>query len=513
MIVAGCTYTVDTQIDALDANPGNFVCERALRGGESREAAEVEGLCSLRAAVMEANATSAEDRIVVPVGTYNLTLPIADGGGRLTVSNSVLIQGADKAGTIISQAVNDRVFSITNGDVAINNVTIEGGDAQTGGGIRVDTASLKMVDVTIRDNFGFTGGGGILVSAGGEARIYRGAIHDNNSIGAFGGGIWNQGVLWVYESTISNNQANRAGGIRNSGDMNLRNTTVSGNMANSPEAGVGGISQIDFAVLNNVTITNNIGVGNNVASFRGGGIQTSEGATTVMKNSIVAGNDGGTGPNDCVGPLTGDSKYNLIGDTTDCVIPSFLSTYLLDVDPQLGPLVNNGGATATHNLGGMSPARESAYAFPPPAVNACESHDQRGVPRPQGAGQCDMGALEATSATSFITGFVLVDAATDTDIRPLRHGDLLDLSTLPEQISVRAVTSGLPGSVVFDLDDVLNFQTENIAPFSLGGDDSGNYAPVDLTTGEKTFRATPFSGQNGAGAAGGSLKIEFMVQT
>jgi hypothetical protein len=124
-----------------------------------------------------------------------------------------------------------------------------------------------------------------------------------------------------------------------------------------------------------------------------------------------------------------------------------------------------------------------------------------------------MGALEATSATSFITGFVLVDAATDTDIRPLRHGDLLDLSTLPEQISVRAVTSGLPGSVVFDLDDVLNFQTENIAPFSLGGDDSGNYAPVDLTTGEKTLRATPFSGQNGAGAAGGSLKIEFMVQT
>jgi hypothetical protein len=40
MITAGCTFTVDTQIDAPDANPGDFECERALRGGESREAAE-----------------------------------------------------------------------------------------------------------------------------------------------------------------------------------------------------------------------------------------------------------------------------------------------------------------------------------------------------------------------------------------------------------------------------------------------------------------------------------------
>jgi hypothetical protein len=344
-------------------------------------------------------------------------------------------------------------------------------------------------------------------------RIYRAQIHDNSATGAFGGGIWNQGEIWVHESTISNNQSNRAGGIRNSGNMNLRNTTVSGNMATSPGAGVGGISQVNFAVLNNVTITDNTGVGNNAGSFRGGGIQTSAGATTVMKNSIVAGNDGGTGPDDCDGSLSGDSKYNLIGDTTGCTIPSFMATYLLDVDAVLGPLADNGGVTATHHLGGLSPARESAYEFPPPASDACESHDQRGVPRPQGDGQCDMGALEMTPVTSFITGFVLVDAATDTDIGPLRHGDLLDLGTLPAQVSVRATASGSPGSVVFDLDAVAATQTENIAPYSLGGDVDGNYAPVTFSSGEKTLRATPYSGQNGTGAAGGSLNIEFTVQS
>ncbi len=77
----------------------------------------------------------------------------------------------------------------------------------------------------------------------------RSAIIDNMATGAFGGGIWNQGELWVYDSTIANNNSNRAGGVRNEGQMNLRNVTVSGNSAHSPEAGTGGISQNGFAVL------------------------------------------------------------------------------------------------------------------------------------------------------------------------------------------------------------------------------------------------------------------------
>ena len=511
-IFSGCSYHVDTYLDAVDANPGDYRCERALQAGESREAAEEEGLCSLRAAIMEANATVAEDRIFIPIGIYELNLSAAEGGGKLTVSNSVRIHGSGKSSTIISQKVNDRVFSVINGDIKIDNMTIEGGDAQTGGGIRVDEADVEMVDVIIRDNFGFTGGGGILVTEDGEMRIRRASILNNSATGAFGGGVWNQGTLWIYDSTISENQSNRAGGIRNSGNMNLRNTTVSGNTATSPEAGVGGISQIQFAVLNNVTITDNMGAGNNANSFRGGGIQTSEGATTVMKNSIVAGNDGGTGPDDCVGSLTGDSKYNLIGDTTGCSIPSFVFTHLLDVDPLLGPLAPNGGTTLTHTLTSLSPAKESAYAFPPPAIDACESHDQRGVPRPQGAGQCDMGALEVTTANYFITGFFLVDALTDTDIRPLLHGDILDLSVLPSEISVRVQVSGAPASVVFDLNEMPSPQIENFAPYSLGGDAAGDYAPFSFTSGEKTLRATPFSSPDGTGAAGGSLEIVFLVQ-
>jgi CSLREA domain-containing protein len=498
-LVASCTFQVDSTQDLPDANPGDYACDAGR------------GLCTLRAAIMEANFAPTIDTILVPAGVYDLDLPTNSGGGRLVISNSVTVQGAGKDTTIINQTVNDSVFQITNGEVAVNNVTVQGGDSQAGGGFNIGNAIVDITDAVIRENFGFTGGGGILVNAGGDVRVRRVSIRDNEATGAFGGGIWNQGVLWVYESEITDNHSNRAGGIRNSGNLNLRNVTVSGNYVHSPDAGVGGISQNGFAVLNNVTVTENTGAGNSPGSFRGGGIQTTAGETTVMKNSVVAGNDGGIGPDDCVGSLTADSKYNLIGNTQDCTIPAFVFTYILDQPANLGALALNGGPTRNHLPNTASPARDSGYQFPPPAVDACESHDQRGVPRPQGVGQCDMGAVEYTTANQFVTGFVLVDAGTDTDIGPLLHGDTLDLSALPPDLSVRAQIATVPGSVIFDFDDTPMFQIENLSPYALGGDAGGDYTPVALSAGEHSIRATPYSQNNGTGAAGGSWSIAFSV--
>ncbi len=56
-------------------------------------------------------------------------------------------------------------------------------------------------------------------------------------------------------------------------------------------------------------------------------------------------------------------------------------------NPQLGPLQDNGGFTATHAIASDSPARNTAN-------NAnCPPFDQRGVVRPQGT-TCDIGAFE-----------------------------------------------------------------------------------------------------------------------
>ena len=53
-----------------------------------------------------------------------------------------------------------------------------------------------------------------------------------------------------------------------------------------------------------------------------------------------------------------------------------------------------------------------------------------------------MGAVEVTSANTFATGFILVNAASNTDVRPVLHGDTLVLSELPPELSIRAVVTG-----------------------------------------------------------------------
>jgi hypothetical protein len=512
LLMSACmTYRVDSLLDAPDATPGDRTCARAVPPGT--EAGAPGGLCTLRAAVMESNASVWKDTIEVPSGLYQLTLPVAAGGGHLAITDGVKIQGAGAATTIIDGNHANIVFYVQSEGLELNHVTVQGGNSSGGGGIRIDAGTSEFNNLVIRQNEAFTGGGGLYVVDGATLTMRKSAIIDNFATGAFGGGIWNQGELWVYDSTIANNNSNRAGGIRNSGQMNLRNVTVSGNIAHSGEAGTGGISQEGFAVLYNVTITNNTGVGNNAGANRGGGIQIGNGKTTVVKNSIIAGNHGGVGPNDCVGELSGDSKYNLIGDSNECTIPSFVSTFLLNVDPLLGPLANNGGPAQTHLPAANSPVLEVGYQFPPPAADGCEVRDQRGVPRPQGGGRCDMGAVEVTSTNAFVTGFTLVNAASNTDIRPVLHGDTLVLSDLPPELSIRAVVTGGVGSVVFGYDDTPSIQTENVAPYALAGDSpAGDYLPFGLSTGSHTLTATPFAAMDGGGAAGGSESITFAVR-
>jgi hypothetical protein len=94
----------------------------------------------------------------------------------------------------------------------------------------------------------------------------------------------------------------------------------------------------------------------------------------------------------------GGGKYDeltdaLIGNTRGCKAPVGAGN-LLNVNPMLGPLANNGGPTQTHALLTGSVALDSASPAPPGSGgNSCERTDQRGVLRPQN-GRCDMGAYE-----------------------------------------------------------------------------------------------------------------------
>ncbi len=379
-----------------------------------------DGSCSLREAIAAANtdtasgsspgecpAGSGSDTITIPAMTISL-------GGRLEISSPIELVGRGVESTVVDGKRNGQVFFIAAGPVALRGITIRGGgEPQAGGGIFVDAGTVEISDARITDNRAFTGGGGLYVGPGTQVTIRRSTIDGNQATGAFGGGIWNDGALFVHESLIggdlpargqppgpgTGNDSNRAGGIHNAvgAVLNLRNTTVSGNNAHSSGAGTGGLRNWGFAFLNNTTITRNKGIGNTPGFDRGGGLQSSSGATTVIKNSIIADNDGRGGPNDCAGALTSDSVYNLIRDTNGCELPPIEqpptpATFILGQDPRLGELAFGRGPTRTHLLAPGSPAIDAGFPFQPggPAADACEATDQRGVPRLR----CDMGAFE-----------------------------------------------------------------------------------------------------------------------
>lgn len=120
-------FTVNSALDTIDANPGDGLAQDAA------------GNTTLRAALMEANASPSADTINLPTGTYNLTLTGfgEDGAatGDLDITEDLTIAGADAATTTIdATALLDRIFDLREeATVAISGLTLTGGKAGNSG--------------------------------------------------------------------------------------------------------------------------------------------------------------------------------------------------------------------------------------------------------------------------------------------------------------------------------------------------------------------------------------------
>jgi uncharacterized repeat protein (TIGR01451 family) len=220
---------------------------------------------------------------------------------------------------------------------------------------------------------------GMTVNGGVTAMVRRFSVQ-NGLYDYRGGGIENLGTLTLDDCTVSGNSSpvvpligSSGGGIDNRGMLTLNNSTVSGNDA----WGGGGIFSTGFLTLNSSTVSGN-------AASRGGGI-SSDGGTMILRNTILAGNTAGQGP-DCYGS-TGSSGYNLVGNSSDC---TFVSTTgdLTDMDASLGPLE---GSPGCHPLLPGSPAVHAGNPAGCMGSTGLLATDQRGLPR---FGRCDIGAYE-----------------------------------------------------------------------------------------------------------------------
>jgi hypothetical protein len=176
---------------------------------------------------------------------------------------------------------------INAGDTTLTNVTIsdnvDSGLVGNGGGIEND-GILNLIDSTITGNRAANGNGGGLYNTG-TISVRDSSIYGNTAFN--GGGVGSNGALSVNGSTISNNQAfEEGGGIENVGNMSLVSSTVSGNSA----ATAGGVYTgpgYDDPTKPLATIVNST-IAQNTASYADGGILNAFGGNLVISDSTIA---------------------------------------------------------------------------------------------------------------------------------------------------------------------------------------------------------------------------------
>jgi CSLREA domain-containing protein len=129
------TFMVNTTVDEPDAAPGDGNCASAPSG-----------VCTLRAATMEANALAGDDDITLPAGNFRLTIlpipgstPDDETRADLDILSNVSITGAGQDQTFVA-ATGTEPFG---GPVMMNTVEIHTG------------ASVTMAQLTVR---GYAGG-------------------------------------------------------------------------------------------------------------------------------------------------------------------------------------------------------------------------------------------------------------------------------------------------------------------------------------------------------------------
>lgn len=228
------------------------------------------------------------------------------------------------------------------------------------------------------------------IAPGATAQLTRLTLTGGRSQEHHGAGIENLGALTLVQSTVSDNRTmdGAGGGIMNEGTLTVVNSTISGNSA---FAG-GGIRNLGSARLVHSTVTSNHAV------LMGGGVENH--AVLTVRGSLIAGNTGTEYPSpDVYHYLEGSAPavsiaitHSLIGSAAGLHgAVDGIHGNRVGVDPLLGPLAANGGATGTHALLAASPAIDAGICTDDAGQPVAT--DQRGVLRPQGPG-CDFGAFE-----------------------------------------------------------------------------------------------------------------------
>ncbi|WP_375496811.1 DUF4347 domain-containing protein [uncultured Nostoc sp.] len=380
--------------------------------GDTDDGDRNNGITTLREAINLANATAGDDTIAFG-GIFKDTTPdtITLTSGQLTITDDLSILGTGTSKLTVSgknastvfeisglgTGVNINGLAIASGSIKVNRtsilnlakISVSGNTA--GSGIS-NSGILSLANTSVFGNkqggiynggtlsltnssvYGNTAGGGIFNDASsgktGILSLTNSSVSGNTANS--GGGIYNQGGnLRLTNSTVSGNTATSGGGIFNgnddgysSGSATLTNSTISGNTALNDGGGIyNGFAYVsgNSLTLINSTINNNTADSDADGTGDGGGVFSFSGESKVS-NTIIAGNSDKSTSGDIHPDVSGgliDSGNNLIGNNTGSTAfttSTLIGTSASPIDPKLGLLQNNGGATFTQALLANSPA-------------------------------------------------------------------------------------------------------------------------------------------------------------
>ncbi len=369
-------FTVDATYNAPDADPTDGIC------------ADAQGLCTIRAAVEQANALLGPDVVIIPAGKYNIhdenPSPFGD-PQVLTISDDLAIQGSGIRTTILSNRYQPGTFVVPSTAAAVQ-------------------FSVKDISITnAKSGSGFCA----VITNYGTATFEDVASNDSNGIA-----ICNYASMSLSRTTIAGTQSRGNGSVSNRGTLTLSDSTISGGTA-SGDPGIpsygGAIANAGVLVASNVTLSSNTAdLGGAIASFDAASSLELVNVTLSGNTALIEGNDlylrdavasaansifSGSGTNNCffAGTSVLESAGTNIDSGASCGLNGPGDQSL--TQPVLSSLGNYGGPGFTHAPFDGSPAIDAANEA------LCPTADQRGEPRPlDGNGdaivQCDIGAHE-----------------------------------------------------------------------------------------------------------------------
>ncbi len=281
--------------------------------------------CSLREAIDAANANVGPDTIILPAGTYYITLiegapENANASGDLDITGPTTFIGAGSAATFIEANNKWRHFhaSVYSGvDLTITGITFMNGTetADNGGCLFAQAGSVTLTDTVFTNCTGVAGGAVYKSANAATFTIDNSTFTQNHSTGT-GGAIFSARGITINNSTFTNNRTDAgafdAGAIYVGGDSQpstITNSTLSNNFAgasggaiytngyltasnstfnaNTAETGNSGAMYIKYdADLSFVTID-----GNTAGTL--GGVSNVRAFTAPLDNATITNNSAG----------------------------------------------------------------------------------------------------------------------------------------------------------------------------------------------------------------------------